>query len=203
MGSLSQFEENVGPLRRGHLSAGEGIRGIGFFEGVKNADYFLHSFILLWFRLDFPFWFRYLSIPAPQFTPAAFSPRARCMRSSQCENASAAVRRNWESPLETIRRLGTRLGFFQKPGGPANLPPALDPLSLSVEARALGNFGPARFQRINHVENPLRRLGARIYSKRNPISKEGWGFGRSEHNGDKDLMRIRPNLGQGGLPLRS
>jgi hypothetical protein len=54
------------------------------------------------------------------------------MRSSQCENASAAVRRNWESPLETIRRLGTRLGFFQKPGGPANLPPALDPLSLSV-----------------------------------------------------------------------
>jgi hypothetical protein len=141
VGSLSQFEENVGPLRRGHLSAGEGIRGIGFFEGVKNADYFLHSFILLWFRLDFPFWFRYLSIPAPQFTPAAFSPHARCMRSSQCENASAAVWRNWESPLETIRRLGTRLGFFQKPGGPANLPPALDPLSLSVGARALGNLG--------------------------------------------------------------
>ena len=140
MGSLSQFEENVGPLRRGHLSAGEGIRGIGFFEGVKNADYFLHSFILLWFRLDFPFWFRYLSIPAPQFTPAAFSPRARCMRSSQCENASAAVWRNWESPLETSRRLGTRLGFFQKPGGPANLPPALDPLSLSVGARALGRL---------------------------------------------------------------
>ena len=68
-------------------------------------------------------------------------------------------------------------------------------------ARAPGNFGPARFQRINHVENPLRRLGARIYSKRNPISKEGWGFSRSEHNGDKDPPRIRPDLSQRGLPL--
>ena len=58
MGSLSQFEENVGPLLRGHLSAGKGIRGIGFFEGVKNADDFLHSFILLWFPLVFLFWFR-------------------------------------------------------------------------------------------------------------------------------------------------
>jgi len=27
------------------LSAGKGIGGIGFLEGVENADYFLHSFI--------------------------------------------------------------------------------------------------------------------------------------------------------------
>jgi len=64
-----------------------------------------------------------------------------------------------------------------------------------------GNFGPARFQRIDHAENPLRRLGAGIYSKRNPISEEGRRFSPSEHNGDKDLMRIRPDLGQRGLPL--
>jgi hypothetical protein len=38
VGSLSQFEENVGPLLRGHLSAGKGIGGIGFLKGVKNAD---------------------------------------------------------------------------------------------------------------------------------------------------------------------
>ena len=69
MGSLSQFEENVDPLLRGHLSAGKGVRGIGCFEGVKNADYFLHSFILPWFPLVFLFWFRYPPIPAPQFTP--------------------------------------------------------------------------------------------------------------------------------------
>ena len=48
MGSLSQFEEDVGPLLRGHLSAGKGIGGIGFFTGVENADYFLHNLILLW-----------------------------------------------------------------------------------------------------------------------------------------------------------
>ena len=48
MGSLSQFEEDVGPLLRGHLSAGKGIGGIGFFKGVENADYFLHNLILLW-----------------------------------------------------------------------------------------------------------------------------------------------------------
>ena len=48
MGSLSQFEEDVGPLLRGHLSAGKGIGGIGFFKCVENADYFLHNFILLW-----------------------------------------------------------------------------------------------------------------------------------------------------------
>jgi hypothetical protein len=48
VGSLSQFEENVDPLLRGHLSAGKGVRGIGCFEGVENADYFLHSFILPW-----------------------------------------------------------------------------------------------------------------------------------------------------------
>jgi hypothetical protein len=73
VGSLSQFEENVGPLLRGHLSAGKGIRGIGFFEGVKNADYFLHSFILPWFPLVFLFWFRYPPIPASQFTPPGLS----------------------------------------------------------------------------------------------------------------------------------
>ena len=48
MGSLSQFEEYVGPLLRGHLSAGKGIGGIGFLKGVENADYFLHSPILRW-----------------------------------------------------------------------------------------------------------------------------------------------------------
>jgi len=48
VGSLSQFEENVGPLLRGHLSAGKGIGGIGFLKGVENADYFLHNLILLW-----------------------------------------------------------------------------------------------------------------------------------------------------------
>jgi hypothetical protein len=47
VGSLSQFEEDVGPLLRGHLCAGKGIGGIGFFKGVKNADYFLHNLILL------------------------------------------------------------------------------------------------------------------------------------------------------------
>jgi len=45
-GSLTQFEEYVGPLLRGHLSAGNGIGGIGFFKGVENADYFLHTLIL-------------------------------------------------------------------------------------------------------------------------------------------------------------
>ena len=53
MGSLSQFEENVDPLLRGHLSAGKGVRGIGCFEGVKDADYFLHGFILPRFPLVF------------------------------------------------------------------------------------------------------------------------------------------------------
>ena len=48
MGSLSQFEEDAGPLLRGHLCAGKGIGGIGFFKGVENADYFLHHLILLW-----------------------------------------------------------------------------------------------------------------------------------------------------------
>ena len=68
MGSLSQFEENVGPLLRGHLSAGKGIGGIGFFKGIKNADYFLHNLILLWlFHFDGgPVLFlRAQSIPAP------------------------------------------------------------------------------------------------------------------------------------------
>ena len=69
MGSLSQFEENVDALLRGHLSAGKGVRGIGCFEGVKNADYFLHSFILPWFPLVFLFRLRYPPMPAPQFIP--------------------------------------------------------------------------------------------------------------------------------------
>jgi hypothetical protein len=45
VGSLSQFEEYAGPLLRGHLSAGKGIGGVGFLEGVENAD-FLHNPIL-------------------------------------------------------------------------------------------------------------------------------------------------------------
>ena len=80
MGSLSQFEENVGPLLRGHLSAGKGIRGIGFFEGVKNADYFLHSFILLWFppmagqypQHQYPQRRRWQFDPARRLRPGAF-----------------------------------------------------------------------------------------------------------------------------------
>jgi hypothetical protein len=47
VGSLPQFEEDLDPLLRGHLSAGKSIGGIGFFKGVKNADYFLHNLILL------------------------------------------------------------------------------------------------------------------------------------------------------------
>ena len=48
MGSLSQFEEYAGPLLRGQLSAGKGVRGIGFLKTVEDADYFLHDLILLW-----------------------------------------------------------------------------------------------------------------------------------------------------------
>ena len=47
VGSLSQFKEYAGPLLRGHLSAGEGIGGIGLFEAGENADYFLHGLILV------------------------------------------------------------------------------------------------------------------------------------------------------------
>jgi hypothetical protein len=46
VGSLSQFEEYAGPLLRGHLSAGKGIGGIGFLEGVENANHFIHHLIL-------------------------------------------------------------------------------------------------------------------------------------------------------------
>jgi hypothetical protein len=46
VGSLSQFEEYAGPLLRSHLSAGEGIGGIGLLKSVENADYFLHTLIL-------------------------------------------------------------------------------------------------------------------------------------------------------------
>jgi len=46
VGALSQFEEYVGPLLRGHLSEGQSIAGIGFLKGVENADYFLHNLIL-------------------------------------------------------------------------------------------------------------------------------------------------------------
>jgi hypothetical protein len=93
VGSLSQFEENVGPLLWGHLSAGKGVRGIGCFEGVKNADYFLHSFILLRFPLVFPFWFRYPPMPAPRFTPPGLSPRACRMRSSHTWAAARSLPR--------------------------------------------------------------------------------------------------------------
>ena len=48
MGSLSQFEEYAGPLLRGHLSAGNGIGGIGFLKAVEDADHFIHNLILLW-----------------------------------------------------------------------------------------------------------------------------------------------------------
>ena len=48
MGSLSQFEEYAGPLLRGHLSAGNGVGGIGLLKAVEDADYFLHNLILLW-----------------------------------------------------------------------------------------------------------------------------------------------------------
>jgi len=47
VGSLSQFEEYVGPLLRGLLSAGKGVGGVGFFKTVEDADYFLHNPILL------------------------------------------------------------------------------------------------------------------------------------------------------------
>jgi hypothetical protein len=46
VGSLSQFEEYVGPLLWSHLSAGNGIGGIGCLKRVENADYFLHDPIL-------------------------------------------------------------------------------------------------------------------------------------------------------------
>ena len=49
MGSLSQFKEDVGALLRGHLSAGEGVRGVGLLKTGENTDYFLHNPILRWF----------------------------------------------------------------------------------------------------------------------------------------------------------
>ena len=48
MGSLSQFEEYIGPLLRGHLRAGQCIGGISFFKGVENPDDSLHNPILRW-----------------------------------------------------------------------------------------------------------------------------------------------------------
>jgi hypothetical protein len=48
VGSLSQFEEYANPLLRAHLSAGNGVGGIGFLKAVEDADYFLHNVILLW-----------------------------------------------------------------------------------------------------------------------------------------------------------
>lgn len=44
--SLSQLEENVDPLLRSHLPAGQGVGRISFFEAVKNTGHFLHSLIL-------------------------------------------------------------------------------------------------------------------------------------------------------------
>ena len=86
MGSLSQFEENVDPLLRGHLSAGKGVRGIGCFEGVKNADYFLHGFILL-------------------------SPRACCIRSSHTWAAARSLPRiAWLSGGASLRQVSCAAG---------------------------------------------------------------------------------------------
>src|ERR1035438_5996410 len=45
-GSFPQFEEDTGALLRGHLSAGEGVGGIGFVEAGENTGYFLHVLIL-------------------------------------------------------------------------------------------------------------------------------------------------------------
>ena len=47
VGSLSQFEEYASPLLRAHLTAGNGVGGVGFLEAVEDANYFLHNLILL------------------------------------------------------------------------------------------------------------------------------------------------------------
>ncbi len=67
MGSLSQFEEYADPLLRAHLTAGNGVGGIGFLEAVENADYLLHAFILLWLKR------RGLSSRTGESTPTEFS----------------------------------------------------------------------------------------------------------------------------------
>lgn len=46
VGSLSQFEEYIGSLLGGHLSARLCIGDVGFLKGVENADDFLHGPIL-------------------------------------------------------------------------------------------------------------------------------------------------------------
>ncbi len=100
MGSLSQCEENVDPLLRGHLSAGKGVRGIGCFEGVKNADYFLHSVILPWFRLVFLFWFRYAPIPLLTSHPRGLSPRA-CSLKRRRYNGAPTVDNYLSKPADS------------------------------------------------------------------------------------------------------
>lgn len=45
VGSLSQCEEYAGPLLWSHLSAGNGIGGIGCLKRVENGDYFLHNIL--------------------------------------------------------------------------------------------------------------------------------------------------------------
>ena len=95
MGSLSQFEENVDPLLRGHLSAGKGVGGIGCFEGVENADYFLHSFSLPRF---------------PHFTPPGLYPRACRKRSS---HAWAADRMAVDGGSGGHRRVAQAFGYWE------------------------------------------------------------------------------------------
>ncbi len=44
---LPKLAENVDPLLRGHLSAGQCIRRVGFFEAVEDPYDFLHLFHLI------------------------------------------------------------------------------------------------------------------------------------------------------------
>jgi hypothetical protein len=46
VGSLSQFAENIHPFLRTHSPARKGIRHIGFFEAVEDANNLLHFSIL-------------------------------------------------------------------------------------------------------------------------------------------------------------
>jgi len=44
VGSLAKFEENVDPFLRAHPGPRKRVRGVCFFEGVKNANSSLHYF---------------------------------------------------------------------------------------------------------------------------------------------------------------
>jgi hypothetical protein len=46
VGSFPQFAENVHPLLRAHLCAGQRVRRIGLVEAVEDSDDFLHPLIL-------------------------------------------------------------------------------------------------------------------------------------------------------------